>query len=106
MDRLAVFTFATTLAVGACSGEVDDPGAGNGDGGGRNDAGQVADASRDAVNEDTGTLQAAYGAPPPDGSVDIDAGPPDDGGVQAAYGLPPDAVAPPYGLPPTDSGTD
>ena len=114
MDRLAVFTFATTIAVAACSGEVDDPGAGTGDaGGGKDSGGQVQDsggksdgggktdakAGDGGIVEDDGGTQALYGAP-------IDAGPPDDGGVQAAYGLPPDAVAPPYGLPPLDSGSD
>ncbi len=108
LDRLAVFTFATTIAVAACSGEVDDPGSsGTSDAGGAKDSGQVQDggAKSDAragdggLVDDDGGVQALYGIP-------VDAGPPDDGGVQAAYGLPPDAVAPPYGLPPLDSGSD
>lgn len=97
LDRLAAFTFATTVAVVGCSGTTETP----------------------TVEEDIGAVQPMYGKPPdydagpkdagkrdsgardsgrdarPDGAVDAgpaDAGPcevRDDGGVMALYGLPP-----------------
>lgn len=103
LDRLAYFTFATTLVVSAC-GEVDDP-AGNGNG-------SDAAVTSDAKAGDGGAADAKAG----DGGVVSDGGPNDDGGMQAAYGIPVDAsfdanlgdggAQPPYGLPPLDSGSD
>ena len=104
LDRLAYFTFATTLVVSAC-GEVEDP-AGNGNG---SDAAVASDAKADG-----GTPDAKAGD---GGTVVFDGGPNDDGGMQAAYGIPIDASAfdvntnedggaqPPYGLPPIDGGS-
>lgn len=99
LDRLATFSFATTLAVAAC-GEIEpqpaspSPGvAAVGDAGPDGRAATApSDAGRDARPEagadagrvdDDGGVMAEYGAPP------LDAGFDDDGGISADYGQPP-----------------
>jgi hypothetical protein len=114
LDRLALFTFATALTVGACGG-IDDGKASKDD-----DGGTVQNAHDAGVDVDPGTLAGAYGGPPLDSGLrdarakdaasPRDAGPDDDGSAIAMYGLPIDAggfdvnVQPPYGLPPLDGG--
>jgi hypothetical protein len=111
LDRVGVFTFATTLTIAACGG-MDD-----------------SSIDKDADSGDRGNVQPVYGAPadPPrdagsrtdtgGGGLDgghADTGSNDDGGSAVLYGLPPpDAgqydgnIFPPYGLPPPiDSGSN
>lgn len=106
LDRLATFTFAATLAVSAC-GEVESDE--------QQDRGIAAqDAGGKDGDKDVGNPVPAYGlSPPPDASRKDGAIWDEDGGLQAAYGAPPPdggwedvPVAPPYGLPPLDGGQD
>ncbi len=69
LGRNAMFVFATTLALGACS-----------------PAQQPSDAAADGAQQDTGGIIAMYGAPAPDAQAD--AGPQDTGGNMALYGSP------------------
>ncbi len=96
LDRVAFFTFATTVAAAACS--TGGPGTLEGDGGTAQDGA----AKQDGSVKDDGGMQALYGMP-------ADAGPQDDGGMQAAYGLPPTdsgGAQPPYGVPPHDAASN
>lgn len=84
LDRVAFFTFATTIAAAACSsggaGSIDDAGAAR-DGTAKDDG---------AARDDSGVVK-------------------DDGGMQAAYGISPidsGGAQPPYGVPPFDAGTE
>ena len=94
LDRVAFFTFATTVAAACSSG---------GGGGVEGDGGPT----QDSAVKDDGGMQAAYGISP------VEAGPRDDGGMQGAYGAPPldsgfdsGGAQPPYGLPPQDAGSE
>ena len=106
LDRLATFTFAASLTIGAACGGSDD----GSTTGSKSDAGGAADSG--SVKDDGGG-QAIYGAPIDASPGKDGGGPKDDGGVAALYGAAFDAggspetgVQPPYGLPPMDAGND
>ncbi len=124
LDRLATFTFATTLALAAC-GEIADeaaPGAGtsrngNGIGNGNGPVTGVHDAGAGSADAGAGLREDASSRADRDAASDaapdawIDSGFDDDGGISADYGQPPvdagndsDNVAPLYGAPPLDAG--
>lgn len=92
LDRAATFAFATTLVAAACGGSTSD--AQSGVDAGKADSAVQGDAATksDAFDNDSGTVQAAYGAPFDAALADAKN---DVGNVQ-----------PPYGLPPMDAGTD
>jgi hypothetical protein len=106
MGRNAMFVFATTVALGACSPAPQPAG----------------DSGSPDAQADAGGIIAMYGAPAPDAQAQPDAaGPNDDGGNMALYGSPvpvdasPDSalndgggVAPLYGgpVPNEDAGGD
>jgi hypothetical protein len=101
MDRLATFTFATTVATGialaACGGAVTtgEPGQDNGDDAGNYDAGSAAPMYGLPRADDGGGAQTMYGGPRwVDSGTDAasDAGADADGGsIGTMYGLPGDA---------------
>ena len=106
LDRLATFSFATTLAVAACGEIQPEPGAGTG-------TSQNSNPSQ--VAADAGTTAPRGATPQPDAGKRSDAGlVQDEGGVAAEYGAPPDAgfdddggISADYGQPPIfDAGQD
>jgi hypothetical protein len=85
LDRLATFSFATTLAVAACGDTEPSPNLGT-------DAGTVTDAgvTDSGFDGDSGGVGTKYGMPPIDSGFDGDSG----------------SVGAKYGLPPIDAGDD
>lgn len=89
LDRLAVFTFAASIAAAGCGGKTETPDVDQVDGG--SSSGSSGSSSSSGSSGTSSGVAPPYGLP----------GPEDDGGAAALYGLP----APDGGPPGSSSGS-